>query len=310
MKALVTGAAGFVGTNLCRYLGKNGISFRRSVRRHDGANGETVVVGDIDENTDWSQALEGVEVVVHLAARVHIMRERASDPLVEFRKVNVFAALNLAQQAAEAGVRRFVYLSTIKVNGEETGEQPFRADDPPAPQDSYGMSKMEAEEGLFRIGRRTGMEVVIIRPPLVYGKGAGGNFSRLVGLVKKGWFLPFALIKNKRSLVGMENLCSLITLCLTHPAAANRVWLVSDGEDVSTPQLVKLIARSCGVPARIFPAPVWMLRFLAKMTGKGAEMSRLIGDLQVDSSQTRSLLQWQPPLSLIQGIEMSVGAGE
>ena len=261
-----------------------------------------VAVGDIDGRTDWSRALAGMEAVVHLAARVHVMHERAADPLAEFRKVNVDATLNLARQAAAEGVKRLVYLSTIKVNGERTTAQPFRADDTPAPSDPYSVSKMEAEKGLLRLAGESEMEVVILRPPLVYGPGAAGNFARLVSLVRKRWYLPLASISNRRSLVGIENLCSLITVCLAHPAAANRVLLASDGEDVSTPELIRLMARSCGLTARLFPVPVGLLHMAAQVLGRKRELDRLTGSLQIDCSPTQRLLGWQPPVSLAQGI--------
>lgn len=306
MTIMVTGATGFVGTNLCDYLEAKEFLFRKAVRRNADGDEQTIVVGDIDGQTDWSQALEGVEVVVHLAARVHIMRESMADPLAAFRTVNVAGSLNLARQAAAKGIRRIVYLSTIKVNGEKTVDRPYRGDDISAPLDPYGVSKMEAEEGLLRIARETDMEVVILRPPMVYGKGAGGNYARLVRLVNSGWFLPFGMIRNKRSMVGIENLCSLITCCLTSPAAAGRTLLVSDGMDVSTPDLVRLIARYCESHAMLIPVPVWLLRFAGFMFGRAREIERLTENLQVDSSETCRLLGWHPPLTLEEGVKQSI----
>ncbi|MGW8195872.1 MAG: NAD-dependent epimerase/dehydratase family protein, partial [Desulforhopalus sp.] len=230
--------------------------------------------------------------------------------LAEFRRVNVEGTLNLARQAVGKGVVRFIFISTIKVNGEETVDRPFGADDKPAPKDPYSISKLEAEIGLRRIAGETGLEVVIIRPPLIYGPGAGGNFAKLLGLVREGWFLPFGSIRNTRSLIGIDNLCSLITICLTHPAAANRILPVSDGEDVSTPELIRHLARSCGRPARILPVPASLLNLLAKILGKEAELHRLTGNLQVDSSQTRRLLNWQPPLRLEEGIRRCVTSSD
>lgn len=309
MKVLVTGADGFVGTYLCRYLAREGMEFRRAVRRRAADSEGVVAVGDIDSRTDWSQALAGMEAVVHLAARVHVMHEKAADPLGEFRKVNVDGTMNLARQAAAKGVKRLVYLSTIKVNGEHTTAQPFRADDIPAPSDPYSVSKMEAEKGLLRLADESEMEVVILRPPLIYGPGAAGNFARMVSLVRKRWYLPLASIRNARSLVGIENLCSLITVCLDHPAAANRVLLASDGEDVSTPELIRLLAQGCGLTARLFPVPVRLLHFAAQVLGRTSEVDRLTGSLQIDSSPTQRLLAWQPPVRLAQGIRDSIGPG-
>jgi len=307
MNVLVTGANGFVGRHLCAYLAAEGISCRPAVRG-GGGDGRTVAVGDIDGRTDWSRALASITAVVHLAARVHVMREKAGDPLAEFRRVNVDGSLNLARQAAEKGVGRFIFLSTIKVNGEETIDRPFRADDRPAPSDPYAISKLEAEDGLRRIAGETGMEAVIIRSPLVYGPGAGGNFARLLGLACAGWYLPLGGINNQRSLVGIDNLCSLISVCLAHPAAANRILLVSDGEDVSTPELIRHLAGGCRRPARLFPLPPVLLRLSARLLGREAELRRLTSSLQVDSLPTRRLLDWQPPVSLAQGIARCAAA--
>lgn len=306
MKVLVTGANGFIGTHLCAYLAARDIPYRRAVRCFDDHDDDTAVVGDIDEATDWSPALTGITVVVHLAARVHVLREEEHDPLAAFRRVNVAGTSRLARQAAAAGVRRFILLSTIKVHGEETLARPFGPDDPPAPADPYSISKLEAEEVLGRIARETGLEAVILRPPLVYGRGVGGNFARLVRLVRQGWYLPLGSVRNRRSLVGVENLCSLITLCLTHPAAANRVLLVSDGLDLSTPELIRAIARACGVVPRLLPFPPPLLQLLARLCGREREVRRLTGNLQLASSQTRSLLDWEPPISLEEGLRQGV----
>lgn len=306
MKVLVTGANGFIGTHLCAYLAARDIPCRRAVRRPDHQGGDTAMVGDIGGSTDWSQALAGITVVAHLAARVHVLHEEAQDPLAEFRRVNAEGTARLARQAAAAGVRRFILLSTIKVNGEETFARPFAPDDLPAPADPYGVSKLEAEEVLGRIARETGMEAVILRPPLVYGRGVGGNFARLVRLVRRGWYLPLGSVCNRRSLIGVENLCSLISLCLAHPAAANRVLLVSDGRDLSTPELIRGIAQACGVPPRLLPFPPPLLHLLARLCGRAMEIRRLTGSLQLDSSQTCSLLDWHPPVSLAEGLRQGV----
>lgn len=306
MKVLVTGANGFIGAHLCAYLAARDVPCRRAVRRPDDRGGDAAVVGDIDGTTDWSPALAGITAVVHLAARVHVLREEADDPLAAFRRVNMAGTAGLARQAAAAGVRRFILLSTIKVHGEETHARPFAPDDPPAPSDPYSISKLEAEEVLGQVARETGMEVVIIRPPLVYGRGVGGNFARLVRLVRQGWYLPLGSVRNRRSLVGVENLCSLITLCLTHPAAANTVLLVSDGRDASTPELIRFIAQACRVAPRLLPFPPRLLQLLARLCGREMEVRRLTGNLQVDSSQTSSLLDWNPPVSLEEGLRQSV----
>lgn len=305
MKVLVTGANGFVGGHLRAWLAARNIDCCGAVRSFPGG-GDIEVVGEVDGTTDWTRALTGITVVVHLAARVHVLREKAVDPLAEFRRVNAAGTARLARQAAEAGVRRFILLSTIKVNGEETFGHPFGPDDPPAPVDPYSISKLEAEEALLRIAGETGMEAVILRPPLVYGKGVGGNFARLVRLVRRGWYLPLGSIRNRRSLVGVENLCSLITACLAHPAATNRVLLVSDGRDLSTPELIRAIAGACGVKPRLLPLPVPLLHLLAGLCGRKMEVRRLTGSLQLDSSGTSTLLEWQPPLSVAQGLRMSV----
>ncbi|MHB8808915.1 MAG: NAD-dependent epimerase/dehydratase family protein [Desulfobulbaceae bacterium] len=306
MKVLVTGANGFIGTHLCAYLAARDIPCRRAVRRFGDRDGDTAVVGDIDEATDWSPALTGITVVVHLAARVHVLREEEHDPLAAFRRVNVAGTGRLARQAAAAGVRRFIFMSTIKVNGEETLARPFAPDVPPAPADPYSISKLEAEEVLGQVARETGLEVVILRPPLVYGRGVGGNFARLVRLVRQGWYLPLGSVRNQRSLVGVENLCSLLTLCLAHPAAVNRVLLVSDGRDLSTPELIRAIARACGVAPRLLPFPPLLLQLLARLCGREMEVRRLTGSLQLDSSQTRSLLDWKPPVSLEDGLRQGI----
>ena len=306
MKVLVTGASGFIGSHLCNSLAASGIPFRRAVRRPEQCDVDAAAVGDIDGATDWSQALAGITVVVHLAARVHVLREEAADPLAAFRRVNAEGTARLARQAAEAGVHRFIFVSTIKVNGEETFARPFGPDDQPAPVDPYSVSKLEAEDALGRIGRESGMEVVILRPPLVYGRGAGGNFARLVRLVRQGWYLPLGSVRNQRSLVGVENFCSLIVLCLTHPAAASRVLLVSDGRDLSTPELVRAIAQACGVTPLLLPFPPALIHLLAGLSGRTEEIRRLTGSLQIDLSQTRRLLDWQPPVSLEDGLRLSV----
>ena len=291
MRCLVTGANGFVGGSLYAELIRQGHAVRRATR---SAN---PVLCD----------LERVDAVVHLAARVHVMKETALDPLTEFRAVNVQASLNLARQAAAAGVKRFVFLSSVKVNGEFTpAGQAFTETDPPRPQDAYGQSKHEAEQGLREIAAQSGMELVIIRPPLVYGPGVKANFATLMRAVQRGWPLPLGAVHNQRSLVALDNLLDFIVTCLAHPQAANQTFLVSDGHDLSTAELVRGMARAAGVPARLLPVPVWALQAGAALLGKGNAVQRLCGNLQVDISKARSLLGWLPPVSVDEGLRRAM----
>ncbi len=270
-------------------------------------NYPVVEVGDLEANTDWSLALIGVSSVVHAAARVHVMKDQSADPLAEFRRVNVAGTLNLAQQAAAVGVKRFVFISSIKVNGELTQiGQPFTEKDRAAPVDAYGISKYEAEVGLRRVAEETGMEVVIIRPVLVYGPGAKGNFLSMLHWLHKGIPLPFGAITNARSLVSLDNLVDLIITCLHHPAAANQTFLVSDGEDISTTQLLQYTASAMGVSSRLMPVPALMIQVAAKLLGKGEVAQRLCGNLQVNISKARQLLGWVPPISVKEGLQRAV----
>lgn len=294
---LVTGATGFVGARLCEAAAEKGLNVQRALRRDDGLGG--VMVGDLGPDTDWSAALNGVDAIVHLAARVHVMKDMVQDPLAEFQRVNVEGTKNLARQAAEAGVKRLVFLSSVKVNGVTTPPgRPFTVQDAPAPQDPYAVSKLEAEQALRRVEKETGLEVVIIRPPLVYGPGVKANFARLVAMVGRGVPLPLALVDNRRSMVALDNLVDLIITCIEHPAAAGQTFLVSDGEDLSTPDLIRKLAYAMERPARLLPVPPALLRLGGKMTGKTAEVDRLIGSLQVDISHTCDTLGWRPPVSV------------
>jgi nucleoside-diphosphate-sugar epimerase len=256
----------------------------------------------MDSDTNWRHALAGVTAVVHLAARVHVMSQQGEQALDEYRRVNVDGTLNLARQAEMSGVKRFIYISTVKVHGEESGSSPFRPGDIPAPKDHYSISKLEAENGLRAICDVCQMELVVVRPPLVYGRGAKGNFARLVKMVKKGLYLPLGNIRNKRSLIGMDNFCSLINACIDHPDAPGKVFLVSDGQDVSTADLIRLIAKFSDNPVRLFGVPPKLLLFSCRLVGLEREMKKLTGNLQVDSSDTMKLLNWRPPFTLEQGI--------
>ena len=306
MTTLVTGANGFVGSALCARLRKDGAPVRGAVRSSNVRPGGTegVTVGDLASDTDWSEALKNVEQVVHLAARVHVMNDKSSDPLAEFRRVNVEGTAALARQAAAAGVRRFVFLSSVKVNGEFTeAGQPFTADDVPAPEDPYGVSKHEAEQLLRQIAGETGMEVVIIRPPLVYGPGVKANFESMMRWLARGVPLPLAAVtRNRRSLVALDNLVDLIVTCLNHPAAANRTFLVSDGEDLSTAQLLKRMSAAMGKPARLFYVPPGLLKLGATLLNKPGIYQRLCGSLQLDITKASQLLDWTPPVSVDEGL--------
>jgi UDP-glucose 4-epimerase len=304
---LITGATGFVGSALAKKLADSGnVDVRAAVRRTgDGLPSEInrTQVGDLLPDTDWSKSLSGVRVVIHLAGRVHVMRESALDPLAEFRRVNVDGTLNLARQAASAGVRRFIFISSIKVNGEATASgSPFQATSKPAPRDPYGISKFEAELALRDVASHTGMEVVIIRPPLVYGPGVKANFESMMRWLQRGIPLPLGLIDNRRSLVALDNLVDLIRICIDHPSAANQTFLVSDGEDLSTPQLLRRMGHALGKPARLIPMPSVLLKIGAALAGKPDIAERLCGSLQVDISKTRELLAWTPPVSVNEGL--------
>jgi nucleoside-diphosphate-sugar epimerase len=300
MNVLLTGAAGFIGRALSVRLEQEGHSLRRVVRGGT-KNGGLICVEDIDASTDWTGALEGCTTVVHLAARVHVMRDTARDPLSEFRKVNVEATINLARQAALAGVRRFVFLSTIGVNGYRTDGVAFTEEDKPQPHDDYSISKYEAEQGLIALAKLTGIEVVVIRPPLVYGPGAKGNFATLTKLARTGLPLPLGAVENQRSLLGLENLLSFTALCADYsaaPQAANQVFLVSDGRPVSTAELYRTVAAAYGRKPFFIAVPVGLMRFCAEIIGKPMLANRLLGSLVIDDCKARNVLGWRPPLSM------------
>jgi UDP-glucose 4-epimerase len=265
---------------------------------------ELATVGAIDGETNWVDALRGVDAVVHLAARVHIMRGKAAASLSEFRRINVGATLNLARQAAKAGVSRFIYLSSIKVNGEQTlPGQPFTEEDAPLPLDPYSISKYEAEEGLRTLARQTGLEVVIIRPPLVYGPGVKANFLNMLRWLHTGVPLPFGSINNLRSLVALDNLIDLVITCLAHPAAANQIFLAADGEDLSTTELMRRMAHALDGPSRLVPMPASLLEAGAALLGRRDMARRLCRSLQADTSKARTLLGWNPPISVDKGLD-------
>jgi nucleoside-diphosphate-sugar epimerase len=307
-RVLVTGASGFIGRAVLECLTEAGnCAARGAVRRSDVqriAGVDYELVGGLDERTDWSEALAGCDVVIHAAARVHVMRDRAKDPLAEFRRVNVDGTLNLARQAIAAGVQRFVFVSSIKVNGEETPSgRPFEAADMPAPVDAYGRSKLEAEIGLRNILTSAGVAWVIVRPPLVYGPGVRANFLALMRWLRRGVPLPLASVRNRRSLIGLGNLAALLRDCSVHPRAANEVFLAADGEDLSTPELLRRLSAALGTPVRLFRFPPALLLASASLLGKRAAARRLLGTLQVNSAKARTLLGWEPVATVDEGLE-------
>jgi len=308
----VTGATGFVGSGVIMRLLQENNFVRAAVRSEIHQFSEKVDcirVVDLNPENEWSDALSGIDCIVHLAARVHVMRDEAVDPLTEFRRVNVEGTLNLARQAALAGVRRFVFVSSIKVNGESTvSGKPFSPDDLPDPRDPYGISKYEAERGLFDLASETGMEVVIIRPPLVYGPGVKANFAAMISWLDRGVPLPLGAVHNKRSLVALDNLVDLIVICLDHPRAANQTFLVSDGEDMSTTALLQRMGRALSKPSRLIPVPVGLMTVAANLLGQGYAVQRLFGSLQVDSSKVQELLGWKPVVTVDEALRKTADA--
>ncbi len=306
MRILITGANGFIGRALCTALADTAhkvVACARNKLDLEVARYEYAFVPVVNGNAEWQSSLADVDVVIHLAARVHVMCEPLANPLDAYRETNVEGTMNLARQAAKAGVKRFIFISSIKVNGEQTpAGRPFTTFDVPDPQDPYGISKYEAEQGLLELAEETDMEVVIIRPPLVYGPGVKGNFSSMMQWVRAGWPLPLGAIDNRRSLVSLDNMISLIMTCIDHPAAENQIFLASDGEDLSTSDLLRRLADAAGVPSRLIPVPVGVLSTGLSLIGKEAIAQRLLGSLQVDIAKTQKLLGWIPPITVDEGL--------
>lgn len=313
MRALVTGATGFVGGALLeRLLATPGQTVVAAVRDRSGklppGIGHTCVAS-LAPDADWRSGLEGVDTVYHLAARVHVMHDTVDDPMAAFRHTNVDGTLQLARQAAASGVRRFVFVSSIKVNGEQTQlGRPCQADDRPAPVDPYGVSKLEAEQGLRRLAGETGLEVVVVRPPLVYGPGVKANFLRMMNWLKHGIPLPFGAIDNRRSLVALDNLVDLLFVCGQHPVAAGQTFLAGDGDDLSTTELLRQLGQALGRPARLIPVPAPWLESALGLLGKRDLAQRLCGSLQVDIAKARALLDWTPPVQVAQALRRTAQA--
>lgn len=307
-RIFITGASGFIGSALFRLLSENtAYEVTGTCREKNPDDNKLVALGDLDGESDWSNILIEQDVVIHAAARTHVMGGNDAVLLEEYRSTNVVGTLNLARQAAQAGVRRFIFISSVKVNGESTSNRkPYSEKDLPSPEDAYGISKMEAEQGLQNIANQTGMEVVIIRPPLVYGQGVRANFSKLLMLAQTRYPLPFRLVDNKRSMIYIDNLTDFVAHCIEHPKAANHIFLVADGEDISLSYLLTLMRASMGRFVWLVPIPISMFRMLGVILRKNDVVERLVGNLQIDSSKARQLLGWNPPFNVEQGINQTV----
>lgn len=302
----VTGANGFVGRALCQHLKEHGVSVR-ALMRSASAGEDSWAVGDLGPDTDWGRSLQGADCVVHCAARVHMVHDADPDPLQAFRQVNVAGSRSLANAAAAAGVRRLVFLSSLKVHGEQTAPgRPFTSDMQPAPEDAYGQSKWEAEMALREVAANTGLELVVVRPPLVYGPGVKANFLHLMQTVSRGTPLPLGAVDNRRSFLALDNLTDLLRVCSLHPAANGQAFLASDDHDMSTPELIRSIAQALGRPARLWPVPVTWLRMAGRIFGRSPQIDRLIGSLQVNIGHTKEVLGWSPRLTVEQGMRLAV----
>ena len=312
MKICVTGASGFIGKALCVQLLKEQYSVVATVRNTKlpslsaQKNLKISEIANIDINSNWSEILSGINCIIHCAARVHVIKESEVDSLSIYRRINVEGTRNLAQQAFSAGVKRLIFLSSIKVNGENTNGSYFKHTDTPFPKDAYSISKWEAEQVLQEISKQTGLEVVIVRVPLVYGKEVKGNFLHLLNIVAKGIPLPFSKVKNLRSFLGLDNLINFLIHCIHHPKASGQTFLLSDGEDISTCDLIKKLAKGMQKPSRLFPAPIFFLRFLGRVLSKSLEMDRALNSLQIDSSFTFKFLGWKPTASINEGLHKTV----
>jgi len=309
MNILLTGGSGFLGNALIRRLSLEfQYTVRSMVRKSQSPEfDEVIVINSLAVGSCFQSELEGIDIVIHSAARAHIMKDEVADPLAEYRKVNVAGSENLASQAAAAGVKRFIYISSVKVLGESTsGKDPYTESMTTTPEDAYGQSKYEAEEALKKIAEETGMELVIIRPPLVYGPGVKANFLSLLKLSKLSVPLPFGLVNNQRSMIYRENLVDFIIRCIEHPNAADQTFLISDGQDLSLSHLIRTIRKAMNKPAWLLPVPVSLFRLAGKVTRKTAVVDRLVGDLQVDSSKAQRLLDWTPPYTIDEGIKATV----
>jgi nucleoside-diphosphate-sugar epimerase len=307
---VVTGANGFIGKALCQTLTCAGYAVTGVVRAADRIDASApyhfAVIGEIDGTTNWFECMAQVDVIVHLAAQVQVAQRNASQCLATMRMVNFEGTENLARQAAAAGVKRLVYVSTVKINGEQTYGRPFKPEDAPSPRDPYAISKFEAEQALLRVASETALQPIIIRPPLVYGPGVKGNFLSLIRWIDKGLPLPLARIDNRRSLIALDNLIDILMRCIHHPAVSGEIFLVSDGEDLSTPELIRRIAGALRRPARLWPVPMTLLRLAAQAIGKRQGFDRLCGSLQVDSSRARTVLGWRPPVPVNQALSRTV----
>jgi len=311
-KILVTGASGFIGKSLCETLSKSGRSVFGAVRSLNSIlinkNVKYVSIGDISFKKDWKNFLYGIDCIIHCAGTAHKMNNDKNFDV--YRSTNIDGTNHLAEQAAEAGVKRLIFLSSIKVNGESTNniksQKKFSNNDIPAPMDLYSVSKLNAERVLWEVSSKTGLEVAVLRLPLVYGYGAKGNLQKLIKFVRSGIPLPLSLVKNQRSMIGTDNLVDLLIRCIDHPEASGKTFLASDGEDLSTPEFIKLIASSMGKKANLFPFPISMLKFLASVLGKRDEIDRLVGSLRIDNNYTKEKLNWIPPISVEEGIRRMV----